>query len=121
MSDSSENAKPQAAQKAEMPSEAEQEKLLGSLHNILNPNGDNPKVDQYLSSTFGYIRNSLNKISTAEDKDKATKEIADDLKSKLENWANLKKAELAAVDAKKAETEANPASETKTEPTEPEK
>lgn len=71
--------------------EQDLKKLADMTRNLLNPNGQNPQVDQYIDSTFSYLLNVYTKLTTAQDKDAAAKEISNDLVKKLENWANSKK------------------------------
>lgn len=59
----------------------------GVLNNLLNPNGNNPQMDSYISSTFDYLLGALNKIDSADDKDKATDEVSKDVVNKLISWA----------------------------------
>ena len=76
-STSTENGAPLAEQ---------QQSIMNLFRNALNPNGENPKVDEYLTSTFGYIQNVFNKMQTTEDKDATAEEIAQDLTDRFEKW-----------------------------------
>lgn len=77
-----------------------QQKLMLLAKKILNPNGDKPYVDEYIAATSSYIQNAISKVMTAEDKDKASKEVAKDLNKKLEAWVAERKAQRAAAQNK---------------------
>ncbi|KAI5969078.1 hypothetical protein CANMA_001882 [Candida margitis] len=53
---------------------------------ILNPNNENPQMNEYIQSTMSYIGNMMHKMQTTNDKDATAKEIADDLTTKFNNW-----------------------------------
>lgn len=95
----------------DLPTVEQTQNLMESVRKLLNPNGDNPKVDLYITSTFGYITQMMYKVATASDKDKAVEEIAEDLKSRFEGWANEQKAILEA----KQNNEVSPPNNEKTE------
>lgn len=79
--------------KDDVPSEKDQEELKSKLRGILNPDGKNEQMDEYINSTFNYIGNLLNKVASADDKDKASNDIAEDIVGKLKNWAESKQKE----------------------------
>lgn len=64
----------------------QQQSIMNLFRNALNPNGENPQVDEYLTSTFGYLQNVFNKMQTAEDKDATAEEIAQDLTDRFDKW-----------------------------------
>lgn len=64
----------------------QQQSIMNLFRNALNPNGENPQVDEYLTSTFGYLQNVFNKMQTAEDKDATAEEIAQDLTDRFDEW-----------------------------------
>ncbi|KAG2731536.1 hypothetical protein G9P44_005123 [Scheffersomyces stipitis] len=64
----------------------EQQSLINLVKNVLNPNGDDPRVDQYISSTFQYISGVLYKMSVSTDKEATAKEIAEDLSERFNKW-----------------------------------
>ncbi|CAR66288.1 DEHA2F07106p [Debaryomyces hansenii CBS767] len=68
------------------PSTEQQQSIMNLFRNALNPNGENPQVDEYLTSTFGYLQNVFNKMQTAEDKDATAEEIAQDLTDRFDKW-----------------------------------
>ncbi|KAI5960945.1 uncharacterized protein KGF55_004212 [Candida pseudojiufengensis] len=70
---------------------------------VLNPNNENPQMNEYINSTMSYIGNVLQKMQNTNDKDATAKEIADDLTKKFENWANSKKQEIEESKTKPAE------------------
>ncbi|CAK7896167.1 hypothetical protein CAAN1_03S02278 [[Candida] anglica] len=81
----------QPEEPAGIPSAAEQHSLMEMARSILNPNGENPRIDEYITSTFSYISASLYKVATATDKDAAAKAIADDLSEKFDRWMESRK------------------------------
>ncbi|RCK58091.1 hypothetical protein Cantr_06045 [Candida viswanathii] len=60
---------------------------------ILNPNNDNPTMNEYILSTFAYIGTALMKMQTTNDRQATAKEIADDLTQKFETWVQNREAE----------------------------
>lgn len=65
----------------------EQQQLLFALvKSVLNPNGEDPRIDEYISSTFNYILGIFYKMTTAENKDEAAQEIAADLNERFDKW-----------------------------------
>lgn len=64
----------------------QQQSIMNLFRNALNPNGQNPQIDEYLTSTFGYLQNVFNKMQTAEDKDATAEEIAQDLTDRFDKW-----------------------------------
>lgn len=64
----------------------QQQSIMNLFRNALNPNGENPQVDEYLTSTFGYLQNVFNKMQAAEDKDATAEEIAQDLTDRFDKW-----------------------------------
>jgi hypothetical protein len=68
------------------PLNTEQNALLQLAKNILNPNGKDPNIDEYINATFGYILGALHKVSTSDNKEAAAREIAEDLTEKFETW-----------------------------------
>lgn len=88
----------------------QQQSIMNLFRSALNPNGENPQIDEYLTSTFSYVQNVFNKMKTAEDKDVAAKEIADDLSSRFDKWVSEKenkKKEAGQGDPEKAESTGN--------------
>lgn len=75
----------------DLPTPEQTKQFEGAVRTLLNPNGDNPTMDQYITSTFNYITNMFDKMQNASDSDAAAKEIAEDLKEKFENWAKSQK------------------------------
>lgn len=74
------------AQTEGAPLNTEQNALLQLAKNILNPNGKDPNIDEYINATFGYILGALHKVSIADNKEAAAREIAEDLTEKFETW-----------------------------------
>lgn len=68
--------------------------IMEKMQSVLNPNGENPQVGEYIMSSFQYIMNALTKMQQATDKDAAAKEIADDLSQKFDNWVKSRAAKL---------------------------
>lgn len=50
-----------------------------------------PQANDYIDSSVNYISDLMQKLNQSQDKDKVTKEIANDLTAKLEAWANKQK------------------------------
>lgn len=96
--------------KGQYPTSEDKEKLVSLVKSILNPNGENPKVDDYINGTFGYIEGVLRKMALSENKEDTAKEIADDLNQRFDRWA----AELEEKN-KKAEEKTDEKAEKKTE------
>ncbi|KAI5952810.1 hypothetical protein KGF54_003677 [Candida jiufengensis] len=69
-------------------------KIEDIAKNILNPNNENPQMNEYINSTMSYIGDVIQKMQNTNDKDATAKEIADDLTKRFENWANNKKKEI---------------------------
>lgn len=63
------------------------QEFQATIKNLLNPNDNNPQMDSYISNTFQYLLGALNKIDSADDKDKATDEVSSDIIGKLIAWA----------------------------------
>ncbi|CUM48027.1 unnamed protein product [Debaryomyces tyrocola] len=99
----------------------QQQSIMNLFRNALNPNGENPQVDEYLTSTFGYLQNVFNKMQTAEDKDAAAEEIAQDLTDRFDKW--ISERENKKVDSDKKEEsdkqESDKQEESRKEGTEP--
>lgn len=79
------------------PSQEQMTKLLAVAKSVLNPNGDNPQVDEYLNGSFNYILEILHKMATTNDKDATAREITEDLNTRFQTWAEAKKAEVKAA------------------------
>ncbi|SGZ51470.1 CIC11C00000002402 [Sungouiella intermedia] len=77
--------------KNDLPTPEQTQQLEDAVRKLLNPNGENPNMDQYVTNTFNYISNMFNKMQNASDPEAASKEIAEDLKLKFENWAEGQK------------------------------
>lgn len=77
----------------DVPSQEDQAKLMDSVRGLLNPDGTNQQMDQYINSTFSYIGGMLSKVATAQDKDKASHEVAEDIVGKLKSWVESKQKE----------------------------
>ncbi|PVH17315.1 uncharacterized protein CXQ87_000199 [Candidozyma duobushaemuli] len=75
----------------DVPSQEDTQKLQESIRGILNPDGKNDTMDGYINNTFSYVQDMLNKVANAQDKDAASKEIADDIVSKFKGWADGQK------------------------------
>ncbi|CUM66925.1 uncharacterized protein PRCAT00004610001 [Priceomyces carsonii] len=73
-------------EKKDLPLLQDQQNLLEGIRKILNPDNDNPQMDEYITSCFGYVMQALYKVSNAEDREKASEEIAEDLKERFERW-----------------------------------
>lgn len=89
----------------ELPLLNQQQSIMSLLRNALNPNGENPKVDEYITSTFGYVQNVFHRMQTTNDKDATAKEIAEDLSSKFDKWLSEQKKERAENSNKPEEPE----------------
>ncbi|KAK6459771.1 uncharacterized protein RJT20DRAFT_132889 [Scheffersomyces xylosifermentans] len=111
------NAK-QESEPADVPSVSEQQTLMSLVRTALNPEGKDPRVDEYITATFSYISGAFYKMATSTDKEATAKETAEDLNTRFENW-------VAEREKKKAEDEeqsqANGVSETDEKPTVDEK
>ncbi|ODV66198.1 hypothetical protein HYPBUDRAFT_99028, partial [Hyphopichia burtonii NRRL Y-1933] len=84
-----ENQEPQLKELEEskaLPSLQEQQDFISLVKQILNPNGEDPRIDEYITSTFSYILNVLYKMVTTDDKEATAKEIAQDLNDKFDRW-----------------------------------
>lgn len=66
--------------KAELPTLDQQQKMEDLVKQAF------PQYASYVGATFNYISNASYKLATAKDKDQASKEIAEDLKSKWDNF-----------------------------------
>ncbi|KAI5968918.1 hypothetical protein KGF57_000033 [Candida theae] len=62
------------------------DKIQEVAKGILNPNNENPQINEYIQSTLSYIGNAMYKMQTTNDKNATAKEIADDLTAKFESW-----------------------------------
>ncbi|ODV79845.1 uncharacterized protein CANTADRAFT_49317 [Suhomyces tanzawaensis NRRL Y-17324] len=90
----------------EAPLPQEQQTLMSLARLILNPDGKDPRIDQYITSTFSYILGALYKMTTSSDREATAKEIADDLNRRFESWvAEREKKEKDAQAAAPASTE----------------
>lgn len=85
--------------KNDLPTPEQQKEFEQTVRKLLNPNGENAQMDQYVTNTFDYISNMFDKMQKSDNPEVAAKEIAEDLKVKFENWANSQKEK----DAKKNE------------------
>ncbi|KAG5422316.1 hypothetical protein I9W82_001411 [Candida metapsilosis] len=61
-------------------------KIQEVAKNILNPNNENPQMNEYIQATMSYIGNAMYKMQTTNDKDATAKEIANDLTEKFNHW-----------------------------------
>lgn len=77
--------------KDDLPTPEQQKEFETTVRKILNPDGENKQMDQYVTNTFDYISNMFDKMQKAPDPELAAKEIAEDLKQKFENWADSQK------------------------------
>lgn len=75
----------------DVPSAEDTAKLQESIRGILNPDGKNETMDGYINNTFSYVQDMLNKVAHADDKDAASKEIADDIVLRFKGWADEQK------------------------------
>lgn len=73
--------------KNDLPSPEQTKQIEDAVRKLLNPNGENPNMDQYVTNTFNYITGMFDKMQSASYPDAASKEIAEDLKQKFDNWA----------------------------------
>lgn len=89
----------------------EQNILMELTRKVLNPNGDDPRVDQYITSCFSYILGVLYKMSVSNNREETAKEIAQDLNHKFEAWVS----EREKAKAEEAAAEANGATDSKIE------
>lgn len=60
---------------------------------ILNPDNNNPTMNEYIQSTFAYIGTALMKMQNTNDRQATAKEIADDLTQRFEAWVESREAE----------------------------
>lgn len=104
-SDSSQTSQADVAELEDVPSPLEQQSLMQLTRAILNPNGDDPRIDQYITSSFSYILSAFYKMATATDKDVAAKEIADDLNTKFENWVAARESDKEGKEEKEDQKE----------------
>lgn len=81
------SSEPKKLTPEDVPSKEDQDKLRDSVRSLLNPDGSNERMDGYINSTFSYVQNALDKVAHAEDKDAASKEIANDIVQKFKVWA----------------------------------
>ncbi|KAJ8136912.1 hypothetical protein OY671_009875 [Metschnikowia pulcherrima] len=72
------------------PTQEQMDSLKTTVQQLLNPNGENNQINEYIDNTFSYVSGMLDKVANAKDKDAAAEEIAQDLKSKYEGWAQTK-------------------------------
>ncbi|QBM87273.1 hypothetical protein METSCH_B04730 [Metschnikowia aff. pulcherrima] len=72
------------------PTQEQMHSLQTTVQQLLNPNGENNQINEYINNTFSYVLSMLDKVANAKDKDAAAEEIAQDLKSKYEGWAQTK-------------------------------
>lgn len=79
------------------PSQEQMNRLLAVAKAVLNPNGDNPQVDEYINASFDYILEILHKMATTNDKEATAREITEDLNTRFQNWVDKKKAEATAA------------------------
>lgn len=84
----------------DMPSPEQQKLVETAVKKLLNPDGTNTQMDGYVTSTFSYISDMLNKMADSQNKDQTATEIAEDLKQRFEGWSNEQKAKR---DQKRAE------------------
>lgn len=82
---------PKEKPKNDLPTPEQQKEFELTVRKLLNPNGENPQMDQYVTNTFDYISNMFDKMQKSDNPEVAAKEIAEDLKVKFENWANSQK------------------------------
>lgn len=68
-----------------------QRKLERLLSERLNPDGNRPQIDSYISSTLNYLRQLAEKMENATDRHQTAEEISKDLTRKLEAWASQRK------------------------------
>lgn len=57
------------------------------IGNLIDDHNIKPDYKNYVSATFSYLLSALEKIESAEDKDKATNEVSEDAVNKLVSWA----------------------------------
>ena len=72
------------------PTQEQMDSLQTTVQQLLNPNGENNQINEYINNTFSYVLSMLDKVANAKDKDAAAEEIAQDLKCKYEGWAQTK-------------------------------
>lgn len=78
--------------KNDLPTPEQTKELEETIRKIVNPEGQNPQMDQYVTNTFDYIGKMFEKMQTAPDSEAAAKEIAEDLKAKFEGWVKSQEA-----------------------------
>lgn len=100
--------------KGEYPTTEDKDKLVALVKSILNPNGENPKVDEYINGTFGYIEGVLKKMALSENKEETAEEIAQDLNERFDQWT----AQLEEKNKKKEETDQQEAEKPESDKTE---
>lgn len=88
-------------EKGQYPTSEDKDKLVALVKSILNPNGENPKVDEYINGTFGYIEGVLKKMALSENKEETAEEIAQDLNQRFDQWTE----QLEAKNKKTEETD----------------
>lgn len=85
--------------KQNIPSVEEQQLAVDNINKALQEHGVDPKWQEYVTLTFGYISLALYKMCVASDKDQAAKDIAQDLQNRWDNWAKDYEAKKAHNDA----------------------
>ncbi|EGV61276.1 hypothetical protein CANTEDRAFT_116900 [Yamadazyma tenuis ATCC 10573] len=78
-------------------STAEQQQQMDELFNQLKGSIDKqkyPQFEEYIDSTHNYLANVMKQMEQTDDKDRTSKEIADDLSGKLNKWLESKQKEL---------------------------
>ncbi|KAK6205651.1 uncharacterized protein RJT21DRAFT_4988 [Scheffersomyces amazonensis] len=68
------------------------EELQSIAKRILNPHGENPQMDEFISGAFSYISQVMLKMSTTTNREETAKEIAQDLTTKFEAWIKSREA-----------------------------
>ncbi|KAM9934338.1 hypothetical protein OXX80_006058 [Metschnikowia pulcherrima] len=89
MAENADSNTPEFNEKDE-PTQEQMDSLQTTVQQLLNPNGENNQINEYINNTFSYVSSMLDKVANAKDKDAAAEEIAQDLKSKYEGWAQTK-------------------------------
>lgn len=98
------SAGPEAtAQHHDLPLSEDAQKLMDLTKSILNPNGDNPHVDEYITASFQYILGAFYKMTTSSDKEATAREIAADLNAKFDHWVSEREKQKKELDDKKFE------------------
>lgn len=80
------NSVDQDLAKADLPTTEDQKKLEDIVKQAI------PQYSEYVGATFNYIGEAMKKMATTNDRDAASKEIAEDLKSKWENFVKEREA-----------------------------